>query len=146
LSVIYDESDFKYQKFKAFIYGILIGYLIRLQKQKSSSVFRSNKGGRSIHKNRCLFYPVTNLAISEFYGVSLATASRMKKIASKHNFIVVKPNYSLISDQIGYLKHIKAANPDIAHRLIKKKGGIFIQNPDSVHEDFIFGKRKKVNT
>ncbi|MCH8905169.1 MAG: hypothetical protein IIA45_14805 [Bacteroidetes bacterium] len=134
-------------KFKAFLAGALISYLVNFQKRKERECERVNKGRSNHHSHNFLpFYPIANLALAKILNVSISTAFSLKLKARKAKFIAIKKNYSDTGIDYVYISEYKKYNPEEKKRIIVKDKKIFLLGPDLVLPGVRFKSRKKIET
>lgn len=138
------------RKLKAFLIGAVIAKLVKHQKwRKTRGPERSKGRSKPSSRDRQIYYPVANLALSKILGISISTAFEFKKVACKAGYITIKKvfrPYSVGGDTVKakYKNDIKEAYPEIAHVVRVKGGFISLQLPDLLHPNIrLKGKRKK---
>ena len=161
-SVEIELSDIK--KFKAFIAGAVIGNLVKISRRRALE--RERLSGRSLHRSNKLpdFYPVANLAISKILKISISTAWKLKDLAHREGYIVLKKNFKELKSQdlnivyknkaeieneslnisAKHCKSIKLSFPEYRDRIRVRKNSLWVQEIDTVKALMNYRKRRKL--
>jgi len=115
------SSDW-FSRFKAFLSGAVIGYLVKHQR----------KSERKKRRSKQTYYDVATKAISKIMNIPESTAYKLKQLAHKNSFIDKKKNLKSTGIHIKYLNLYRESNPDIAHKTIGYNNEIYICMPDKV--------------
>lgn len=135
-----------YYKINAVTGAVIYGYLHKdfwrkVKREKSVQIKGSTYNFPSSSYNyKKQFAPVAVLAVKGIFDISIATASRLKNLAKKEEFLKVKHNLKDISNnEAMVLKQTRNTQ-----YLRFKKGRYYLQSIDTVCPLFYFTKRKSL--
>ncbi len=140
------EKDINNSKiFKAFVIGAVVGRLANVSKYKERHKQELEHFTGSSEHNSCnahstsTHFPVSCEAMSKIFGIAISTASLYKKLASSYKFIEVKGNLKRIilgkskkEKDAEFVNSYRASYPEIAHKIVVRKGKVFLQEADVV--------------
>lgn len=141
-----------FDKVKAITGAIIYGYLHR-------DFWRKLKREKSVQIRGCTYHfpldtkniinsyaPVSVIGVSKIFGISTASASRLKKAAIKADFIKVKKNFekSFTENKTELLLYNKYA--DYKTNMFYRDGEYKSQSIDTICPQFYFQKRTKLKT
>jgi hypothetical protein len=140
-----------YHKIQAVTGAVIYGYLHKdfwrkVKKEKSVTV----KGITYHFPSPTFNYkkqlaPVSVIAVSKIFKISIATASRLKTAAFKEGFIKLKKNYEDINMDIPLLVQIHKY-ADLNDNIVYHKDDYRLQLIDTVYPVFYFIKRTNLKT
>ena len=136
----FDPKEIK--KFKAFIIGAVIGYLVNSQKKDRRLEPKKAHYNRSRPGRHPSYFPISSEVLANILNVSQPTAHRYIELAKKAGYIRIKKN-NLIPTGIS-VKHyqgIKKTFPDSNLRI--KNNQLFIQKANSFASNIHFKTQKK---
>lgn len=133
---------------REFVVSACLGKLAHRQQGK---LWREKclSGSESGNPNECkqislpTSYPIACDAMKQIYGISKGTAFNWKRDANEAGFITVYKKLRPVA--IDNVLEWKRANPDYAHRLIKRDDRYFIQYPDKVKCNLKFTRRRSLS-
>ncbi len=141
-----------FDKVKAITGAIIYGYLHR-------DFWRKLKREKSVQIRGCTYHfpldtkniinsyaPVSVIGVCKIFGISIASASRLKKAAIKEDFIKVKKNFekSFTENKTELLLYNKYA--DYKTSMFYRDGEYRLQSIDTICPQFYFQKRTKLKT
>ena len=160
LDRIREENDWKvrwavpvnfgnYNKLKALSGAAIFGYLhkdFQRKNRKKKSVLV--KGGTSHFHSLCFSRrfqstPISVYGVTQLFGLSPSTASRIKKAAQKEKYIHVKKNYGeKVFDKKAMLQSLKLL--ESKNNIVFHDGYFRFQLIDTIFPLFLFVRRKKL--
>jgi hypothetical protein len=141
-----------FDKVKAITGAIIYGYLHmdfwRKLKREKSVQFRGCTYHFPLDTKKIInsYAPVSVLGVNKIFGISIASASRLKKAAKEEGFIKVKKNFekSFTENKTELLLYNKYA--DFKTNMFYRDGEYVLQSIDTICPQFHFQKRSKLKT
>lgn len=120
-----------FDRFKAFLSGLVITYLCKHQKKAERKKGRSNK-----------LSPVASKALALILAIPKSTAYTLKKKAHESDFISKVRDYRSTGISGSYINEFRQTHPEVAHRAVVDNGQIKLCMPDLV-SGFVRCKTKR---
>lgn len=133
-------------KFKAFIAGAVIGYLVSQQKRREWVSERKKWRSNQLTHKPSKLYPIANFALAKILNASYCKAQGLKKLAHKAGYILLKKNFTDTGVDAKFKRRYKKVNPENAHRVRLHKNKLVLQDTDTALSDIRFKRRKKIDT
>lgn len=135
------------RRFRAFIIGAIMGYLVNMQKlilKKERRLGLQNKRGNN--STKCpSFLPIANSALAQILNCSISTACNCKQEAKNYKYIRVSKCFDTVPNmEPENIAVFKKAVPNIAHRVRLIDGKVVVQLPDLVAPNLRYKARKKL--
>lgn len=127
----FDIRDIR--KIKAFVCGVLVCKLCYIQKWKQVSIEQYK--GCSVPNRKMpndTYYPVACNALVKYYKVSKGFAFKMKSLAKKYGYIVIKPDLELTDFLPSEVNRIKKYNSSEGNSLTVIGRHVYLQKPDLI--------------
>jgi len=132
--------------FKGFIAGAVIGYMINIQRRKKRVTERNRSRSSPITRPTSEYFPVASLALAKVLNVSISTAFKLKQLAAREGYILLRHNLKKINVPVSQKEALKRAFPEVANRVVVVNGRLAVQLPDTVLQCVRFKRRKKIKT
>lgn len=120
-----------FDRFKAFLSGCVIGYLVKHQRKAERKNGRSNKPR-----------PVATNAIAKILNIPESTAYHYKQQATQHHFIFKDRQFQHTGIHIKYLDSFRSVHPDIAFKTVGYNNEVCVCLPDLVEEGLLYKTKR----
>ena len=136
----FDPKEIK--KFKAFIIGAVIGYLVNSQKKDRRLEPKKARYNRSKPGCHPSYFPISSEVLAKILNVSQSTAHTYILLAKKGNYIrIKKTNLEPTGISVKNYQGLKRTFPDLNLRI--KNNQLFIQKANKIASNIHFKTRKK---